>query len=151
MQEYINIRGARVHNLKSIDVDVPLGKIVGITGISGSGKSSLALGVLYAEGSRRYLESLSTYTRRRMTGTSAADIDEILHAPAALALHQRPGVPGIRSTFGTSTELLNSLRLMYSSQPLLSQRALFSPFPLRRGWKRAYMPYMQRSFLCPIC
>ena len=114
MQEYINIRGARVHNLKSIDVDVPLGKIVGITGISGSGKSSLALGVLYAEGSRRYLESLSTYTRRRMTGTSAADIDEILHAPAALALHQRPGVPGIRSTFGTSTELLNSLRLMYS-------------------------------------
>ena len=108
------IRGAKVHNLKNIDVDIPLGKIVGIAGVSGSGKSSLALGVLYAEGSRRYLEALSTYTRRRMTQASRASVDEALYVPAALALHQRPGVPGIRSTFGTGTELLNSLRLMYS-------------------------------------
>jgi len=108
------IRGAKVHNLKNIDIDIPLGKIVGIAGVSGSGKSSLALGVLYAEGSRRYLEALSTYTRRRMTQASRASVDEVLYVPAALALHQRPGVPGIRSTFGTGTELLNSLRLMYS-------------------------------------
>ena len=108
------IRGARVHNLKNIDVDIPLNKIVGIAGVSGSGKSSLALGVLYAEGSRRYLEALSTYTRRRMTQAAKASVDEALYVPAALALHQRPGVPGIRSTFGTGTELLNSLRLMYS-------------------------------------
>ena len=108
------IRGAKVHNLKNIDVDIPLGKIVGIAGVSGSGKSSLALGVLYAEGSRRYLEALSTYTRRRMTQASKASVDEVLYVPAALALHQRPGVPGIRSTFGTGTELLSSLRLMYS-------------------------------------
>ena len=111
---HIKIRGARVHNLKNINVDVPLNKIVGIAGVSGSGKSSLALGVLYAEGSRRYLESLSTYTRRRMTGAAKAQVDEVLYVPAALALHQRPAVPGIRSTFGTGTELLNSLRLMYS-------------------------------------
>ena len=108
------VRGAKVHNLKNIDVEIPLGKIVGIAGVSGSGKSSLALGVLYAEGSRRYLEALSTYTRRRMTQASKACVDEVLHVPAALALHQRPGVPGIRSTFGTGTELLSSLRLMYS-------------------------------------
>ena len=110
----ILVRGARVHNLKNVDVDIPLGKIVGIAGVSGSGKSSLALGVLYSEGSRRYLESLSTYTRRRMTQAARADVDEVLYVPAALALHQRPGVPGIRSTFGTGTELLNSLRLMFS-------------------------------------
>ena len=108
------IRGAKVHNLKNIDVDIPLGKIVGIAGVSGSGKSSLALGVLYAEGSRRYLEALSTYTRRRMTQASKASVEEVLYVPAALALHQRPSVPGIRSTFGTGTELLNSLRLMFS-------------------------------------
>ena len=114
MIEKILIRGAKVHNLKNIDVDIPLGKIVGIAGVSGSGKSSLAMGVLYAEGSRRYLEALSTYTRRRMTQASKASVDEELYVPAALALHQRPGIPGIRSTFGTGTELLNSLRLMYS-------------------------------------
>ena len=108
------IRGARVHNLKNIDVDIPLGQIVGIAGVSGSGKSSLSLGVLYAEGSRRYLDALSTYTRRRMTQAAKAEVDEVLYVPASLALHQRPGVPGIRSTFGTGTELLNSLRLMYS-------------------------------------
>ncbi len=112
--EKILVRGAKVHNLKNVNVDIPLNKIVGIAGVSGSGKSSLALGVLYAEGSRRYLESLSTYTRRRMTQAAKANVDEILYVPAALALHQRPTVPGIRSTFGTGTELLNSIRLMFS-------------------------------------
>lgn len=112
--DHIEVRGARVHNLKNIDVDIPLGKITGIAGVSGSGKSSLALGVLYTEGSRRYLEALSTYTRRRLTQAAKADVDEVLYIPAALALHQRPAVPGIRSTFGTGTELLNSLRLMFS-------------------------------------
>ena len=110
----IKVRGAKVHNLKNIDVNIPLHKIVGIAGVSGSGKSSLALGVLYAEGSRRYLEALSTYTRRRMTQAAKAQVEEVLYVPASLALHQRPGVPGIRSTFGTGTELLNSLRLMFS-------------------------------------
>lgn len=110
----IVVRGAKVHNLKNIDVDIPLGELVAIAGVSGSGKSSLALGTLYAEGSRRYLEALSTYTRRRITQAERADVDEIKHVPAALALHQRPGVPGVRSTFGTSSELLNSLRLMFS-------------------------------------
>lgn len=110
----INVRGARVHNLKNINVDIPLGSFVAIAGVSGSGKSSLALGVLYAEGSRRYLEALSAYTRRRMTQAAEAKIDSIENIPAALALHQRTAVPGVRSTFGTLTELLNSLRLMYS-------------------------------------
>ena len=110
----IRVRGARVHNLKSVDVDIPLGELVGIAGVSGSGKSSLALGVLYAEGSRRYLEALSTYTRRRLTQAGRAQVDEVLHVPAALALHQRPAVPGVRSTFGTMSELLNSLRLLFS-------------------------------------
>lgn len=113
-QDKIEIRGAKVHNLKNIDIDIPLGEIVGIAGVSGSGKSSLALGVLYAEGSRRYLEALSTYTRRRISQATRADVDEIRYVPAAVALHQRPGIPGVRSTFGTGTELLNSLRLMFS-------------------------------------
>ena len=112
--KHIAVRGARVHNLKNIDVDIPLGKLVAVAGVSGSGKSSLALGTLYAEGSRRYLEALSTYTRRRITQAAKADVDEVKHVPAALALHQRPGIPGVRSTFGTSSELLNSLRLMFS-------------------------------------
>ena len=114
MIDKIKIRGARVHNLKNVNVDVPLNTITAIAGVSGSGKSSLALGVLYAGGSRRYLEALSTYTRRRMTQAAKAQVDEVLYVPAALALHQRPGVPGIRSTFGTGSELLNSLRLMFS-------------------------------------
>ena len=114
MVDKIIVKGAKVHNLKNIDVDIPLNKIVGIAGVSGSGKSSLALGVLYSEGSRRYLESLSTYTRRRMTQAQKALVDEVLYVPASLALHQRPMISGIRSTFGTASELLNSLRLMFS-------------------------------------
>ena len=111
---HIEVRGARAHNLKNVSVDIPLHKLVGIAGVSGSGKSSLALGTLYAEGSRRYLDALSTYTRRRISQTGRSQVDEVLHVPAALALRQRPGVPGVHSTFGTSTELLNMLRLLFS-------------------------------------
>ena len=142
--KYIQIRGARVHNLKNINVDIPLHQIVGIAGVSGSGKSSLALGVLYAEGSRRYLESLSTYTRRRMTGAAKAQVDEVLYVPAALALHQRPGIPGIRSTFGTGTELLNSLRLMYSR--LASHRC-----PNGHYVEPTLKVAVEQEILCPIC
>lgn len=142
--KYIQIRGARVHNLKNINVDIPLHQIVGIAGVSGSGKSSLALGVLYAEGSRRYLESLSTYTRRRMTGATKAQVDEVLYVPAALALHQRPGIPGIRSTFGTGTELLNSLRLMYSR--LASHRC-----PNGHYVEPTLKVAAEQEILCPIC
>ena len=143
-KEAIKIRGARVHNLKNIDVDVPLGKIVGIAGVSGSGKSSLALGVLYAEGSRRYLDALSTYTRRRMTQAAKASVDEVLYVPAALALHQRPGVPGIRSTFGTGTELLNSLRLMFSR--LASHRC-----PNGHYLPPSLAVAAEKPLICPIC
>ncbi|MCI5550512.1 MAG: excinuclease ABC subunit UvrA [Clostridiales bacterium] len=138
------IRGAKVHNLKNIDVDIPLGRIVGIAGVSGSGKSSLALGVLYAEGSRRYLEALSTYTRRRMTQAAKASVDEALYVPAALALHQRPGVPGIRSTFGTGTELLNSLRLMYSR--LASHRC-----PNGHYLEPSLLVAAGKELVCPEC
>ena len=140
----IEVRGARVHNLKNIDVDVPLHGITGIAGVSGSGKSSLALGVIYAEGSRRYLESLSTYTRRRMTQAARADVDEVLYVPAALALHQRPGVPGIRSTFGTGTELLNSLRLMFSR---LSSHRCPNGHYVQPGFQVASM----QEIVCPEC
>ena len=140
----IEVRGARVHNLKNIDVDIPLGQIVGITGVSGSGKSSLALGVLYAEGSRRYLEALSTYTRRRMTQAANADVDEVRYVPAALALHQRPGVPGIRSTFGTGTELLNSLRLMFSR--LASHRC-----PNGHYLPPSLAVAAGQELVCPVC
>ena len=143
-KEAIKIRGARVHNLKNIDVDVPLGKIVGIAGVSGSGKSSLALGVLYAEGSRRYLDALSTYTRRRMTQAAKASVDEVLYVPAALALHQRPGVPGIRSTFGTGTELLNSLRLMFSR--LASHRC-----PNGHYLPPSLAVAAEKPLICPVC
>ncbi len=144
MPDKIEIRGARVHNLKNIDVDIPLNRIVGIAGVSGSGKSSLALGVLYAEGSRRYLESLSTYTRRRMTQAAKADVDDILYVPAALALHQRPGVPGIRSTFGTGTELLNSLRLMFS-------RLAHHVCPNGHRLEPTLNVAAERELVCPVC
>ena len=140
----ILVRGAKVHNLKNIDVDIPLNKIVGIAGVSGSGKSSLALGVLYAEGSRRYLEALSTYTRRRMTQAAKAHVDEILYVPAALALHQRPGVPGIRSTFGTGTELLNSLRLMYS-------RLAHHRCPNGHYLEPTLLVAAEKELVCPEC
>lgn len=140
----IKIRGARVHNLKNIDVDVPLGKIVAVAGVSGSGKSSFALGVLYAEGSRRYLDSLSTYTRRRMTQAAKAQVDEVLYVPASLALHQRPGVPGIRSTFGTGTELLNSLRLMFSR--LANHRC-----PNGHYLEPTLAVAADKELICPVC
>ncbi|MBR3202299.1 MAG: excinuclease ABC subunit UvrA, partial [Solobacterium sp.] len=142
--EKIEVQGAKVHNLKNIDVDVPLNQIVGIAGVSGSGKSSLALGILYAEGSRRYLESISTYTRRRMTQASRADVDEVRYVPASLALHQRPSVPGIRSTFGTGTELLNSLRLMFSR--LASHRCPNGHY-VKPGFEVALM----QEITCPEC
>ena len=144
MIDNILVRGAKVHNLKNIDVNIPLHKIVGIAGVSGSGKSSLALGILYAEGSRRYLEALSTYTRRRMTQASEAAVDEVLYVPAALALRQRPGVPGIRSTFGTGTELLNSLRLMYSR--LASHRC-----PNGHYAKPSLAVAAGKALVCPEC
>lgn len=140
----IIVRGAKVHNLKNIDVEIPLNRIVGIAGVSGSGKSSLALGVLYAEGSRRYLESLSTYTRRRMTQAARADVDEVLYVPASLAMHQRPGIPGIRSTFGTGTELLNSLRLIYSR--LASHRC-----PNGHYLKPSLHVAAGQELVCPVC
>ena len=140
----IEVRGARVHNLKNINVDIPLHEITAIAGVSGSGKSSLALGVLYAEGSRRYLEALSTYTRRRMTQAEKAQVDEVRYVPAALALHQRPGVPGVRSTFGTSTELLNSLRLMFSR--LASHRC-----PNGHYVPPTMNVAAEKELVCPVC
>ncbi len=144
MKDKMLIRGARVHNLKNVDVDIPLNEIVAVAGVSGSGKSSLALGVIYAEGSRRYLESLSTYTRRRMTQASKADVDDILYVPASLALHQRPGVPGIRSTFGTGTELLNSLRLMFSR--LANHRC-----PNGHYVEPSLAVAAMQEIVCPVC
>ena len=144
MVDKIKIRGAKVHNLKNIDVDIPLNKIVGIAGVSGSGKSSLALGVLYSEGSRRYLEALSTYTRRRMTQAEKAVVDEVLYVPASLALHQRPAVPGVRSTFGTGTELLNSLRLMFSR--LASHKC-----PNGHYLEPSLAVASEQELVCPIC
>ena len=147
----IEVRGAHVHNLKNISVDIPLQKITAIAGVSGSGKSSLALGILYSEGSRRYLEALSTYTRRRMTQTEKANVDEVRYIPAALALHQRPGVPGVRSTFGTSTELLNSLRLMFSRQPPLPERALPGTIHERRSHEGTRLSGLRRPLFRTRC
>lgn len=144
MRDHIEVRGARAHNLKNIDIDIPLGKITGIAGVSGSGKSSLALGILYAEGSRRYLESLSTYTRRRLTQASRALVDEVRYIPAALALHQRPALPGIRSTFGTMSELLNSLRLMFS-------RLSSHPCPNGHYQEPSLAVAAEQEMICPIC
>ncbi|MGN0056021.1 MAG: excinuclease ABC subunit UvrA, partial [Atopobiaceae bacterium] len=140
----IRVRGARVHNLKNVDVDVPLGQLVGIAGVSGSGKSSLALGVLYAEGSRRYLEALSTYTRRRITQSARADVDLVEHVPAALALRQRPAVPGVRSTFGTATELLNGLRLLFS-------RVGSYTCPNGHRCPPTMNVALEKPIVCPVC
>ena len=144
MAQTIDITGARVHNLKRVDVRVPIGKMVAVAGVSGSGKSSLALGVLYAEGSRRYLEGLSTYTRRRISQSGEAKLDAIEHVPPALALHQRPSVPGIRSTFGTMSELLNSLRLMTSrlGNYTCPNGHMLDPTP---------NVALERPIICPVC
>ena len=141
---FITVRGARAHNLKNIDVDIPLGKLVAIAGVSGSGKSSLALSTLYAEGSRRYMEALSTYTRRRISQAAKADVDEVRHVPAALALRQRPGVPGVRSTFGTASELLNSLRLLFS-------RLGSHPCPNGHLAKPSMAVALMQPTLCGMC
>lgn len=141
---YIHVRGARVHNLKNIDVDIPLGELVGIAGVSGSGKSSLALGTLYAEGSRRYLDALSTYTRRRISQTARATVDEVRYVPAALALRQRPGVPSVHSTFGTSTELLNYLRLLFS-------RLGSHVCPNGHHVSPSMNVALERPLTCPVC
>ena len=138
------MRGARVNNLADLDVDIPLRALVGIAGVSGSGKSSLALGVLYAEGSRRYIEALSTYTRRRMAQAARANVDSVEHVPAALALRQRPAPPGVRSTFGTSSELLNVLRLMFSR--LASHRC-----PNGHYVPPTIDVAAERPFFCPVC
>lgn len=144
MAQTIDITGARVHNLKRVDVQVPIGEMVAVAGVSGSGKSSLALGVLYAEGSRRYLEGLSTYTRRRIAQSGEAKLDAIEHVPPALALHQRPSVPGIRSTFGTMSELLNSLRLMTSrlGNYTCPNGHMLDPTP---------NVALERPIICPLC
>lgn len=112
--EHIEVRGGSVNNLKHIDVDIPLHKFVAISGPSGSGKSSLAMGILYAEGSRRYLEALSTYTRRRIHQNKHVSVQEVRHIPSAIALRQRPTVPGERSTVGSMSEALNVVRLIFS-------------------------------------
>ncbi len=140
----IDVRGARVHNLKNVDVSIPLNQVVGIAGVSGSGKSSLAMGVLYAEGSRRYMDALSTYTRRRISQTGRADVDEVLHVPAALALRQRPGIAGVRSTFGTSTELLNHLRLLFS-------RLGSHVCPNGHYVPPSMAVALEQSLVCPVC
>lgn len=146
----IEVRGARVHNLKNIDVDIPLGTITGIAGVSGSGKSSLALGVLYAEGSGRYLEALSTYTRRRMTQAARADVDEVLYIPAALALHQRPAVPGIRSYlwYGNGASERAPPHVFKAGQPRMSQRALCPAFFECGSREGTYLSRLRRSFPC---
>lgn len=144
MPDRIVVKGARVHNLKNVDVEVPLNETVAIAGLSGSGKSSLALGVLYAEGSRRYLESLSTYTRRRMGQSERAFVDDVLYIPASLALRQRPGIPGIRSTFGTSSELLNSLRLMFS-------RLAHHVCPNGHYHEPSLDVAAGKALICPVC
>lgn len=110
----IEVRGAKVNNLKNVDIDIPLHKFVVISGRSGSGKSSLAMGVLYAEGMRRYVSSLSTYTRRRLAQAKKTNVSSIKNIPSAIALKQRPSIPDVRSTVGTMTETLNLLRLIFS-------------------------------------
>ncbi|WEV70828.1 AAA family ATPase [Lactobacillus sp. ESL0785] len=110
----IEVIGGRVNNLKNINVAIPLHRFVVISGLSGSGKSSLAMGILYSEGARRYLDSLATYTRRRISQVGRAEVDEVRHIPSALALRQRPPMPGVRSTVGTVTEVFNILRLIFS-------------------------------------
>ncbi len=110
----IAVRGARHNNLQDVDVDVPLWRTVAVVGVSGSGKTSLAIGTLYAEGMHRFLEGLSTYSRRRLSQVQRPDVDRIDYLPPALSLRQRPPIPGPRSTVGTMSDVLNVLRLMMS-------------------------------------
>lgn len=125
----IEVRGGKVHNLKNIDIDIPLHQFVAISGLSGSGKSSLAMGILYEEGSRRYLEALSTYTRRRLKTGNKANVESVKHIPSALALRQRPAIPSERATVGTMSELLNVIRLVFSrlGRPVCPNGHAFGP------------------------
>ena len=111
---WVRVRGAREHNLKNVDIDVPRDCMVVFTGVSGSGKSSLAFGTLYAEAQRRYFESVAPYARRLLNQVGAPDVDEITGLPPAVALQQRRGAPSSRSTVGTITTLSNLIRMLYS-------------------------------------
>lgn len=129
LPQQIEVRGGKVHNLKNIDIDIPLHQFVAISGLSGSGKSSLAMGILYEEGSRRYLEALSTYTRRRLKTGNKANVESVKHIPSALALRQRPAIPSERATVGTMSELLNVIRLVFSrlGRPVCPNGHAFGP------------------------
>ena len=114
LRDAIGVRGARHNDCATVDVDVPLWRTVAVIGVSGSGKTSIAIGTLYADGMQRYLSGLSIYSRRRLTQAQRSDVDRIDHLPPALGLRQRPPIPVPRSTVGTMSEVLNVLRLMMS-------------------------------------
>lgn len=111
---FVRVRGAREHNLKDVSLDIPRDALVVFTGVSGSGKSSLAFGTLYAEAQRRYLESVSPYARRLFHQMAVPDVDEIDGLPPAVALQQQRGSPTTRSSVGSVTTLSNLLRMLYS-------------------------------------
>jgi excinuclease ABC subunit A len=130
---FVRVRGAREHNLKNVDVDIPRDSLVVFTGVSGSGKSSLAFGTLYAEAQRRYLESVSPYARRLFHQMAVPEVSEVEGLPPAVALQQQRGSPTTRSSVGSVTTLSNLLRMLYSragdyprGQPLLYAES-FSP------------------------
>jgi len=113
-ERFIEIKGARVHNLKNIDLKIPRNKFIVITGLSGSGKSSLAFDTLYAEGQRRYVESLSSYARQFLGRINKPDVDMINGIPPAIAIEQKVNTRNPRSTVGTSTEIYDYLKLLYA-------------------------------------
>lgn len=148
----IEVRGGKVHNLKNIDVDIPLHQFVAISGLSGSGKSSLAMGILYEEGSRRYLEALSTYTRRRIKLGNQADVQSVKHIPSALALHQRPSIPSERATVGTMSEIFNVVRLIFSrlGSPVCPNGHRLKP-SLKIAVQMAKQGHDMGILTCPVC
>lgn len=144
LPDTIDIYHAKTHNLKDITVHVPLHEQVAIAGVSGSGKSSLAMGVLYAEGSRRYLEGLSAFTRRKIHQAERASVERIDFLPPALALRQCPPVPGRRSTVGTMTEIYNLLRLIFSR--LGTHRC-----PNGHTVPPSLQAILEERCVCPVC
>lgn len=148
----IEVRGGRVHNLKNIDVDIPLHKFVAISGLSGSGKSSLAMGILYEEGSRRYLEALSTYTRRRIKLGAQAQVRSVKHIPSALALKQRPTIPSERATVGTMSEIFNVIRLIFSrlGSPVCPNGHRMQP-SLKIAEAMSKSGDQMGELVCPVC